>query len=382
MSAPSIPLLGQSLSALKDWAVAQGQPAYRGQQLHTWIYQKEIRSLQEVTVFPKAWREELQDYPVGRSQMVQRTEARDGTVKYLLGLADGQLIETVGIPTAIRVSSAKHQRLTVCVSSQVGCPMACDFCATGKMGYRRNLELHEILDQVLTVQEDFRRRVSHVVFMGMGEPLLNRDTVVQAIRSMNQDIGIGQRHITLSTVGVPRQIAWLAQQDLQITLAVSLHAPNQDLRQQLIPAAAHYPLEALIQDCRDYMLRTGRRVSFEYTLLSGVNDLPPHARQLAELLRSASQSGVQLHVNLIPYNPISEADYQRPHPARMEEFVRQLEQHQVRVSVRQTRGLDGNAACGQLRGSFLRSPHLNSPSEPKVDPETPEPILRQASWRR
>jgi 23S rRNA (adenine2503-C2)-methyltransferase len=347
MSALPIPLLGQSLSALKDWAVAQGQPAYRGQQLHAWIYQKGIRSLEQVTVFPRAWREAVQSYPVGRSRIVQRTEARDGTVKFLLGLADGQLIETVGIPTA--------KRLTVCVSSQVGCPMACDFCATGKMGYRRNLELHEILDQVLTVQEDFGRRVSHVVFMGMGEPLLNRDTVVQAIRSLNQDIGIGQRHITLSTVGVPRQIAWLAQQDLQVTLAVSLHAPNQDLRQRLIPSAAHYPLDTLIQDCRDYMLRTGRRVSFEYTLLSGVNDLPIHARQLAQLLQQASRSGVQLHVNLIPYNPISEADYQRPHPTRVREFVRQLEQHQVRATVRQTRGLDGNAACGQLRGSFLRS---------------------------
>jgi 23S rRNA (adenine2503-C2)-methyltransferase len=162
MSALPIPLLGQSLSALKDWAVAQGQPAYRGQQLHAWIYQKGIRSLEQVTVFPRAWREAVQSYPVGRSRIVQRTEARDGTVKFLLGLADGQLIETVGIPTA--------KRLTVCVSSQVGCPMACDFCATGKMGYRRNLELHEILDQVLTVQEDFGRRVSHVVFMGMGNP--------------------------------------------------------------------------------------------------------------------------------------------------------------------------------------------------------------------
>lgn len=346
MSAPSIPLLGQSLSALRDWAIAQGQPAYRGQQLHNWIYQKGIRSLAEVTVFPKDWREALRDYPVGRAQVVQRTEARDGTVKYLLRLADGQLIETVGIPTS--------KRLTVCVSSQVGCPMACDFCATGKMGYRRNLELHEILDQVLTVQEDFGRRVSHIVFMGMGEPLLNRETVVRAIRSLNQDMGIGQRHITLSTVGVPRQIPWLAQQDLHITLAVSLHAPNQELRQQLIPSAAHYPLESLIQDCRDYMLRSGRRVSFEYTLLGGVNDLPIHARQLAELLRSASQSGVQLHVNLIPYNPIPEANYQRPHPARVERFVRLLKQHHVQVSVRQSRGLESNAACGQLRGSFLQ----------------------------
>jgi 23S rRNA (adenine2503-C2)-methyltransferase len=138
-------------------------------------------------------------------------------------------------------------------------------------------------------------------------------------------------------------------------LAVSLHAPNQELRQQLIPSAAHYPLEALIQDCRDYMLSTGRRVSFEYTLIAGINDLPIHARQLAHLLRQASQSGARLHVNLIPYNPIAEANYQRPHPARVAEFVRLLEEHHVQASVRQTRGLDGNAACGQLRGSFLRA---------------------------
>ncbi|MDX2272585.1 MAG: 23S rRNA (adenine(2503)-C(2))-methyltransferase RlmN [Cyanobacteriota bacterium] len=342
-----IPLLGQSQQALRDWAVAQQQPSYRGQQLYDWIYHKGIHSLDEISVLPKAWRETIADYPVGRSQVVYRSQAADGTLKLLLQLVDEQTIETVGIPTP--------KRLTVCVSSQVGCPMACDFCATGKMGYRRNLGSHEILDQVLTIQEVFGRRVSHIVFMGMGEPLLNREAVVEAIHSLNRDIGIGQRHITLSTVGVPKQIRHLAEQQLQVTLAVSLHAPSQLLREQLIPSAKHYPLEALLDDCRFYMQTTGRRISFEYTLLHGVNDQPPHARALAELLHQAAQSGFRAHVNLIPYNPISLADYQRPSAAAIHQFVQQLESHQIATTVRQTRGLDQEAACGQLRSLQVAS---------------------------
>ena len=179
------PLLGTSLPELTDWVQQQGQPAYRGKQLYQWIYQKGAKSLEEITVFPKQWRSQLATIPVGRSTIHYRAVASDGTIKYLLKLSDGQIIETVGIPT--------HDRLTVCVSSQVGCPMACDFCATGKGGFFRNLETHEIVDQVLTVQEDFQRRVSHIVFMGMGEPLLNTQNAIAAITCLNRDIGIGQR---------------------------------------------------------------------------------------------------------------------------------------------------------------------------------------------
>ncbi len=341
VAAPSVPLLGRSLDDLKAWATTHQQPAYRGQQLHTWIYQKGVRSLTDITVLPKTWRAQIGDTPIGRSQIAHRSQAQDGTVKLLLRLGDDQMIETVGIPTA--------KRLTVCVSSQVGCPMACDFCATGKGGFRRNLASYEILDQVLTIQEDFQRRVSHIVFMGMGEPLLNREALIAALHSLNQDIGISHRHITVSTVGVPHQIPRLAQEKLQITLAVSLHAPNQTLREQLIPSATGYPLQQLMQDCRDYMRTTGRRISFEYTLLSGVNDQSHHSRELAALVQSAYDSGWQAHVNLIPYNPISEADYQRPQARQIRAFLQQLEQRQVAVSLRQTRGLDQDAACGQLR---------------------------------
>lgn len=332
------PLLGASVEELTAWVQAEGQPAYRGRQLHNWIYQKGVRSLQEISVFPKQWRENLADVPIGRSSLHYRSQAPDGTVKYLLELADGQIIETVGIPTA--------KRLTVCVSSQVGCPMACDFCATGKGGFERNLARHEIVDQVLTVQEDFGERVSNVVFMGMGEPLLNLEAVVGAVKSINQDLGIGMRSITISTVGIPERIQELASYQLQATFAVSLHASNQQLREKLIPSARRYPLDALIEDCREYVKLTGRRISFEYIVLARVNDLPEHAVELSEHLR-----GFQSHVNLIPYNPISEADYQRPSHRRIQAFVEALEQNNIAVSVRRSRGLEKDAACGQLRAS-------------------------------
>lgn len=335
------PLLGLSLTDLTAWAQQQGQPAYRGQQLHQWIYQKGARSLADISVFPKQWRAELEGTEIGRSTLHYRSQAPDGTVKFLLRLADGHIIETVGIPT--------DKRLTVCVSSQVGCPMACDFCATGKGGFIRNLATHEIVDQVLTVQEDFQQRVSNIVFMGMGEPLLNTDQVIAAVRCLNQDVGIGQRLITISTVGIPGRIRRLAEHQLQATLAVSLHAANQTIREQLIPSARQYPLEALLDECRAYVQLTGRRVTFEYIVLAGLNDLPEHAIELAGHLR-----GFQSHVNLIPYNPIQEVDYKRPSEQRVQAFVAALKKQHIAVSVRRSRGLDADAACGQLRASALR----------------------------
>lgn len=330
------PLLGADAAELTAWVQQQGQPAYRGKQLHDWIYNKGVRSLADISVFPKQWRENIADVNIGRSTIHYRSVAADETVKYLLQLADGQIVETVGIPT--------EKRLTVCVSTQVGCPMACDFCATGKGGYKRNLERHEIVDQVLTVQEDFQQRVSNIVFMGMGEPLLNTDNVLGAIKSLNQDVGIGQRNITVSTVGIRDRIHQMAQHHLQVTLAVSLHAPNQKLREKLIPSAHHYTLEELLEECREYVEITRRRVTFEYILLSGVNDLPEHALELVQHLR-----GFQSHVNLIPYNPIQEVDYKRPSRDRIQNFVNVLKRHNIAVSVRYSRGLDADAACGQLR---------------------------------
>jgi 23S rRNA (adenine2503-C2)-methyltransferase len=331
-------LLGKSLLQLTDWVVTQGQPSYRGKQLHQWLYQKGVRSLSEITVFPKKWRETMENYPVGRSHIDYRTIATDQTRKYLLRLADGLIIETVGIPSS--------KRLTVCVSSQVGCAMACDFCATGKMGFTRNLKAHEIVDQILTVQEDFNRRVSNVVFMGMGEPLLNLKEVLNAIKSINTDVGIGARSLTISTVGLRNKIRALAEEKLQITFAVSLHASNQQLREKLIPSANHYPLDEILAECREYFQITGRRVTFEYILLAEVNDLPQNALELAKLIK-----GFPTHVNLIPYNPITEVDYQRPNKTRINQFLEILTKQNITASVRYSRGLEANAACGQLKVS-------------------------------
>ena len=273
---------------------------------------------------------------------MNRAVAVNDTTKLLLATVDGETIETVGIPT--------QQRLTVCLSSQVGCPMACRFCASGKGGLQRSLARHEIVDQVLSMREAMDRRPSHVVFMGIGEPLLNIEAVLAAIRCLNIDLGIAQRRITVSTVGVPHtlpQLAELAMKRLgraQFTLAVSLHAPNQELRERLIPAARAYPFETLLEDCRHYFAVTGRRVTFEYILLGALNDQPQHAEELADRVR-----GFQSHVNLIAYNPIDDEGFQRPNPETIEAFRRVLEQRGVAVSLRASRGLDQNAACGQLR---------------------------------
>ena len=337
-------LLGCSATELERWAVAEGQPAFRGRQLHDWLYAKGARSFEAITVLPKSWRLSLQQrgITIGRLLEVNRAVAVDDTTKLLLATVDGETIESVGIPT--------QQRLTVCLSSQVGCPMACRFCASGKGGLQRSLATHEIVDQVLSLREAMDRRPSHVVFMGMGEPLLNIEAVLAAIRCLNIDLGIAQRRITVSTVGVPHtlpQLAELAMKRLgraQFTLAVSLHAPNQELRERLIPTACAYPFETLLQDCRHYLAVTGRRVTFEYILLGALNDQPQHAEELADRVR-----GFQSHVNLIAYNPIDDEGFQRPNPETIEAFRRVLEQRGVAVSLRASRGLDQNAACGQLR---------------------------------
>jgi len=335
-------LLGLSPEELQAWLVANDQPAYRVRQLQQWIYQRGARHLQAMTVLPRQWRETQPSVSIGRSQLVQQVQAGDGTTKLLLQLKDGETIEAVGIPTA--------ERLTVCVSSQVGCPMACRFCATGQGGLQRSLASYEMIDQVLTMGEATGRRPTHVVFMGMGEPLLNLSAVLESIKCFCRDLGIGQRRITISTVGIPQQINRLAQQAQQVlgrsqfTLAVSLHAPNQPLREHLIPTAKAYPLENLLEDCRSYVAQTGRRVSFEYLLLAGVNDQPHHAVELAKWLR-----GFQSHVNLMTYNPIAEEDFQRPSPQQVQGFRQILMGRGLAVSVRASRGLDRDAACGQLR---------------------------------
>ncbi|RDX96060.1 rlmN, partial [Mucuna pruriens] len=350
-------LLGLSEKELQQLSLDLGQQSYRGKQLYHFIYQRKLREIQDFTQLPQGFRNGLEEagWKVGRSPIFQSVTAADGTIKLLLKLEDNRLIETVGIPV---MDDKGLSRLTACVSSQVGCPLRCSFCATGKGGFSRNLKRHEIVEQVLAIEEVFKHRVSNVVFMGMGEPMLNLKAVLEAHHCLNKDVQIGQRMITISTVGVPNTIKKLASHKLQSTLAVSLHAPNQKLRETIVPSAKSYPLDALMRDCREYFGLTSRRVSFEYALLAGINDSVDHAAELAELLH---KSGSGYHVNLIPFNPIEGSEYQRPSKRAVLAFVGALESSKITVSVRQTRGLDANAACGQLRNKFQKTPLVTDP---------------------
>lgn len=350
-------LLGLSEKKLQQLAIDFNQESYRGKQLYHFIYQRKVKEIQDFFLLPLGFRKALEEagWKVGRSPIFQTVTAADGTVKLLLKLEDNRLIETVGIPV---MADDCVTRLTACVSSQVGCPLRCSFCATGKGGFSRNLKAHEIVEQVLAIEEVFKRRVTNVVFMGMGEPMLNLKAVLEAHHCLNKDVRIGQRMITISTVGVPNTIKKLASCKLQSTLAVSLHAPNQKLRETIVPSAKSYPLDALMTDCRDYFLETNRRVSFEYALLAGINDSEHHAAELAELLH---ESGSGYHVNLIPFNPIEGSEYQRPSKRAVLAFADALESSKITVSVRQTRGLDANAACGQLRNKFQKTPLVADP---------------------
>ncbi|KAL6745537.1 hypothetical protein V8C86DRAFT_1722719 [Haematococcus lacustris] len=366
-------LLGSSLGALERLAERYGQPRYRAQQLQDAVLNG-AHSLQEMPTLPKEWRAQLAGDGVrtGRSILHHSVVAADGTRKFLLQLADGRLVEAVGIVSAApepppepgpvwrkagrqgeEQGQSRGRRLTACVSSQVGCPMRCSFCATGKGGFARNLSAAEIVDQVMTVREQFGKRVSNVVFMGMGEPLLNLPAVVSAFHIINEQLGVGAQRITISTVGVPNTLRRLARERLKATLAVSLHAPSQALRESLVPSAKAYPLKELMKDCVAYYQHTGQRVTYEYTLISGVNDSVEQARELAELLRSYDLFS---HVNVIPWNPVDDSHYKRPSRDRVMAFVKELDAAGVPATIRMTKGLEAAAACGQLRNNFQKQP--------------------------
>jgi 23S rRNA (adenine2503-C2)-methyltransferase len=334
-------LVGMDRAELQAFVQELGEPAYRGRQLAHWLYRRGARHFDEMTDLPAAFRAHLAEAAViGRADLVTAQTSRDGTTKLLLEEPDARRIETVLLPYESRTS--------VCISSQVGCPVGCVFCATATMGFARNVTAGEMVDQVLAAQEAARaagrERITHVVVMGMGEPLLNMDALLKAIRLLNDEVGIAMRHITVSTAGYVPGIRRLAEENLQITLALSLHAPNDTLRAELIPLAKKYPLAETMAAVRDYTERTGRRVTLEYLLLAGVNDSEPLALELAHLVR-----GMITHVNLIPWNPAdSFSAFTAPSAARVRAFRRALERHGLTVTQRVERGQDISAACGQL----------------------------------
>ncbi|MFA0757460.1 MAG: hypothetical protein PVTTEEND_001170 [Candidatus Fervidibacter sp.] len=324
-------LVGKTTQELETFAESLGEPRYRGRQLAHWIYRKGVLTFDAMTDLPKTLRQRLSELAlINPLQVVDVKVASDGTTKYLAQLPDGETVEFVFIPHG--------DWETICVSTQAGCPIGCRFCASGE-SFARNLTAGEIVGQVLLAR---RRETPNIVFMGMGEPLLNFDNLVKALRLLNKEGGIGARRMTVSTVGVVQGIRKLAQLGMQVNLAVSLHAPDDELRRRLIPAKLP-PIKELLQACWEYFQATKRRISFEYVLLKGVNDRPEHAVELARLLRD-----FPCHVNLIPYNP-TVAEFERPSEAEVERFRRILTQQGIAVTVRHERGTEVQGACGQLR---------------------------------
>lgn len=315
-----------------------GQPAYRAEQIAQWVYRHAVRDYAQMTNLPLALRQTLAErLPLQRLQVVRIQQSADGTIKYLLSLPDGERIEAVFLPY--------DDRTSVCISSQVGCPAGCRFCATAQMGFARNLTAGEMVDEVLSIQQMTGKRISHVVYMGMGEPLWNLQEVVKSVLLLNREVGISQRHITVSTVGVVPATYELAQHRLQITLAISLHAPDDELRASIMPVGRKWKVQELIESAKHYTEVTGRKVTFEYLLLRKVNDEPHHARALARLVK-----GTICNVNLIPFNQVETPDgFARPEPERIARFRRVLEEEGIAVTQRVEKGHDISAACGQLK---------------------------------
>ena len=349
-------LLGMGIKELEDFMESIGEPRYRGRQVHRWIYQKAVSSFYEMSDISRDLRTKLDELArISIPRVLKQRASIDGTRKFLMELEDKKRIESVVIPH----SRNKDTRYTLCISTQVGCPIGCVFCATGSSGFQRNLEAYEMIGQVLGSERELQKRlksnenglITNVVFMGMGEPMLNYDQVIKSIYTLNdpKGINIGQRHITISTSGDVRGINQLAQENLQVTLAVSLHACSNELRDKLIPLNRKYPLEELIKSIEQYIRLTNRRVTFEYLLLDGVNDHKEDADKLITLLKP-----LLANVNLIPYNEVVGLEFKQPSPQQVNEFYYYLLQAGVNVTLREEKGADIEAACGQLRAGYRK----------------------------
>ena len=328
-----------TLEQLAEQLKAMGQPAFRAKQIFHWLHQKLVTEFSAMTDQPKALLAKLEEeYYIAAPVIQRRQQSKDGTVKYLFRLADGNCIETV----VMRYNYGN----TVCVSTQVGCRMGCRFCASTQAGRVRNLEAGEIAAEIYAAQKDIGERISHIVLMGIGEPLDNFDNVMDflTIISSPEGVNIGMRNISLSTCGIVPQIDKLAEKKLQLTLSISLHAPNNAMRSQMMPVNDAYPVEELIAGCRRYQKVTGRRISFEYSMVRGVNDSPATAKELAKLIR-----GMGAHVNLIPINPVDGSPYSATDAENVKRFQNMLTDLGVNATVRRRLGSDISAACGQLR---------------------------------
>ena len=333
-----------SLPELASVMKELGQPAFRAQQLQEWLYQRHASSYDEMTNLPGSLRATLAErFPLTMPTVVDRQISKDGTRKYLVEFDDGIRVETVGIP------SRNGDRLTVCFSTQAGCPIACAFCATGQEGFARNLTPGEIVDQVLIVQEDMGKRVTNAVGMGQGEPFLNYDNTMAALHILNHKKGleIGARHISVSTCGVLPGLERFSEEPEQFTLAVSLHAARQPIRDLIMPNVARYKLPSLKEALQNYVAKTNRRVTLEYIMIEGVNDAPADLKALQKFC-----SNLLCHVNLIPITAIEGSEFQPSSPETINLWLSEISKKGTEATLRDSRGSDISGACGQLKNTF------------------------------
>ncbi len=313
---------------------------FRARQIHNWIYLKSVKSIDQMTDLAKDFREKLSEIAqITNVKIKSKQTSQDGTIKYLIEYPDENCVETV----LMRFDNRAN--LTACVSSQVGCAVNCKFCATGKIGFIRNLTASEIIEQVLTIQRDTGLKITNVVFMGQGEPLLNLDNVLKALEIFNKDFQIGARRITISTSGIIPKINKLADLNLQSTLALSLHAPISEIREKIMPIENKYSLDELKKALKNYTDKTGRRITIEYLLIKDLNDNVEMAKQTAIYLKD-----IKCNINLIPYNPVDKNEFKKPDNNSIMKFKYILEHSGKKVTVRLERGADIDAACGQLAG--------------------------------
>lgn len=344
MSGNMTDIKSMTIEELKNLMGEIGDKPFRARQIYSWLHEHLVTSYEEMTNLPKSLKENLADYPITALEPVDVQISRiDGTRKYLFRLSDGNVIESV-------LMRYKHGN-SVCISSQVGCRMGCRFCASTIGGLTRNLLPSEMLDQIYRIQALTGERVANVVVMGTGEPLDNYDNLLRFIRILTEEGGIhiSQRNLTVSTCGLVPRMYDLAEEKLQMTLAISLHAPNDARRQELMPIAKKYSMDEVLEACRNYFGKTGRRLTFEYSLVAGINDSEEDARELSERIR-----GINCHVNLIPVNPIKERSFVRSTRQAVENFKIKLEKCGINVTIRREMGSDIDGACGQLRKRYIR----------------------------
>lgn len=341
-----INLYSLNLDELGNLLAGWDEPRFRAKQIRSWLYERRVSSFEAMTDLPKNLRARLEsETTLGALEIVTEQRSLDGTVKRLYRLHDGQLIESVLMPY-------DDDRRTACISTQAGCAMGCVFCATGQMGFARHLTPTEIFEQAALFARDLAAegdRLSNVVLMGMGEPFHNYDSSLVAIRRLMNDLGIGARHITVSTVGLVPQIRKFADEGLQVKLAISLHAATDEERASLLPVNKRWPLQDLLDACRDYIDKTGRRVTFEWAAIHGENDTPEQAHALGKLLK-----GLLCHVNIIPLNPTGGYHHGPSATDRVERFIAILDEYGVSATVRVRRGIDIDAGCGQLKSAVIK----------------------------